>query len=39
VDVKKDSKKLDEMLKLTGGKRIVPVILEDGKAQVGYGGS
>jgi len=27
------------MLKLTGGVRKVPVILEDGKATLGYGGS
>jgi hypothetical protein len=37
--VKKDAKQLGDMLKLTGGKRIVPVIVEDGKAKVGYGGS
>jgi glutaredoxin 3 len=37
--VKKDAKQLDDMLKLTGGRRVVPVIVEDGKARIGYGGS
>jgi len=27
------------MLKLTGGQRKVPVIVESGKVQIGYGGS
>ena len=31
--------KLDEMLKHSGGKRQVPVIVEDGKVTIGYGGS
>ena len=30
---------LKEMLALTGGRRDVPVVLEGGKATVGYGGS
>jgi len=38
-DVKSDSKKLEEMLKYSGGIRKVPVIVEAGKAIVGYGGS
>jgi glutaredoxin len=37
--VKKDSARLDEMMKLTGGRRQVPVIVESGKVKVGYGGS
>jgi glutaredoxin len=37
--VKSDSTKLQEMLKLSGGVRQVPVILEGGKVTVGYGGS
>ena len=28
----------DEIVKLTGGKRIVPVIVEDGKVTAGFGG-
>jgi glutaredoxin len=39
VDVKLDPKKLDEMLKLSKGARNVPIIVEDGKVRVGYGGS
>jgi glutaredoxin 3 len=39
VDVKTSADKLEEMLKLSGGKRQVPVILEKGKVKVGYGGS
>jgi glutaredoxin len=34
-----DKKKLDEMLKVSGGRREVPVIVEGGKAKIGYGGS
>jgi len=37
--VKADSAKLQEMLKLTGGTRQVPVILEGDKVTIGYGGS
>ena len=39
VDVKKDVSRLAEMLKLSGGKRLVPVIVEGGKVTVGYGGT
>lgn len=38
-DVKMDRARLEEMLALTGGGRQVPVIVADGKATVGYGGS
>jgi len=37
--VKKDTAKLQEMLKLSGGRRAVPVIVEGGKVTVGYGGT
>jgi glutaredoxin 3 len=37
--VKTDPALLDAMLKLSGGKRKVPVIVEDGRVAVGYGGS
>lgn len=38
-DVKSDSTKLEEMLKYSGGIRKVPVIIEEGKVTIGYGGS
>ena len=38
-DVESDSKKLEEMLKYSGGVRKVPVIIEGGKATIGYGGT
>jgi len=38
-DVKKDPSRLEEMLARSGGQRRVPVVVEDGKATVGYGGS
>jgi hypothetical protein len=38
-NVLKDPASLAEMLRLVGGRRDVPVMLEDGKATVGYGGS
>jgi len=37
--VKQDSKKLEEMLQHSKGVRKVPVIVEDGKVTIGYGGS
>jgi len=30
---------LDEMLKLTGGDRRVPVLVESGRVTIGYGGT
>jgi glutaredoxin 3 len=38
-DVKADAAKLEEMLQCSGGTREVPVIVENGKVTVGYGGS
>jgi len=38
-DVKSDSTKLEEMLKHSGGIRKVPVIIEEGKVTIGYGGA
>ncbi|MBP7331853.1 MAG: Glutaredoxin [Firmicutes bacterium ADurb.Bin373] len=38
-DVKSDSEKLAEMLKLSGGVRRVPVIVEGEKVTIGYGGA
>jgi len=37
--VKVDRAKLEEMLKYSNGARNVPVIVEDGKVAIGYGGS
>ena len=39
IDVKKDPSKINDLLKYSGGVRKVPVVVEDGKATVGYGGS
>ena len=38
-DVEADSKKLDDMLKYSGGVREVPVIVEGSKVTIGYGGT
>ena len=38
-NVLKDPDSLAEMLRLVGGRRDVPVVVEGGKATVGYGGS
>jgi glutaredoxin 3 len=38
-DVKKEPDKLKEMLQLSNGRRLVPVIVEGEKVTVGYGGS
>jgi hypothetical protein len=37
VDVRKDPAALQEMIKLSGGRRV-PVIVEDGAITVGFGG-
>jgi glutaredoxin 3 len=37
--VRLDNEKLEEMLKLSGGVRKVPVIIEEGKVTIGYGGA
>jgi hypothetical protein len=34
-----DRSKMAEMLKLTGGKRLVPVIVEGDNITIGYGGT
>ena len=38
-NVKKSERDLDEMLGLTKGTRKVPVILEDGRVTIGFGGT
>jgi glutaredoxin 3 len=39
VDVKKDRAALDRMLAFSKGHRDVPVIVEDGKVTIGFGGT
>ena len=39
LNVKKDADALRRMLELTGGQRRVPVIVEDGKVTIGFGGT
>ncbi len=39
INVKKDADALRRMLELTGGQRRVPVIVEDGKVTIGFGGT
>jgi glutaredoxin len=39
VDVKKDKKKLDEMLRFSKGAREVPVIVSGDQVTIGYGGT
>lgn len=39
VNVQADAEKLKEMLRHTKGKRVVPVIVEDGKVTVGFNGT
>ena len=38
-DVQKDPNSLEEMLQFTGGVRKVPVLVEDGRSTVGFGGA
>jgi len=39
IDVKEDAQKLEEMLKLSGGVRKVPVIVEEGRIKIGFEGA
>jgi glutaredoxin 3 len=39
LNVKKDAEALRQMLELAGGQRRVPVIVEDGKVTIGFGGT
>ena len=38
-DVREDANNLQEMLKISNGERQVPVIVEDDKVTIGYGGT
>lgn len=39
VNVKQDAAGLEKMLELSKGRREVPVIAEDGKVAIGFGGT
>ncbi|MGQ0732783.1 MAG: UXX-star selenoprotein family 1 [Acidobacteriota bacterium] len=39
VNVKKDPSALTQMLQLTGGRRLVPVIVDGDRVTVGFGGT
>jgi glutaredoxin len=39
VDVQNDPAGMKEMLKLNGGIRQVPTIIEDGDVKIGFGGT
>jgi len=39
VDVKKDKKAMDRMLEFSKGARDVPVIVDNGKVSIGFGGT
>jgi glutaredoxin 3 len=38
INIHEDPTAKDKILKLTGGEKIVPVIVEDGKVMKGFGG-
>ena len=39
IDVKKDRAELERMLGYSGGHRRVPVVVDEGKVTIGWGGS
>lgn len=39
INVKKNRADLDRMLQYSGGNRSVPVIVQDGKVTIGFGGT
>ena len=38
IDVSKEKDKIDDLLSLTGGERVTPVIVEGGQATIGFKG-
>lgn len=38
-NVKKDGERLKQLLAYSGGQRKVPVIVEDGRVRIGFGGT
>ena len=39
VNVQSDAEKMKELLRLTKGKRVVPVIVDEGKVTIGFNGT
>ncbi len=39
INVKKNAADLERMLQFSGGRRAVPVIVEDGAVTIGFGGT
>ena len=39
IDVKAHPAELSRMLQFSGGKRVVPVIVDNGKTKIGFGGT
>jgi len=39
IDVRKSREAMEQMLGYSGGQRRVPVIVEDGKVTIGFGGT
>ncbi len=39
INVKKDRAQLERMMRLTGGRRDVPVIVDGDKVTIGFGGT
>jgi len=39
VDVKESNANMEEMVKVANGRRDVPVIVQEGKVTIGYGGT
>ena len=39
INVKKDAAQLARMLEFSKGRRVVPVIVEDGRVTIGFGGT
>jgi glutaredoxin 3 len=39
VDVKKDRKAMERMLEFSKGAREVPVVVDNGKVSIGFGGT
>lgn len=39
VDLREDASRIPEAMSWSGGRRAVPIIVEDGKGTVGFGGT
>jgi glutaredoxin 3 len=38
INVQENPEEMDKVLNLTGGKRIVPVVIDHGELKIGFGG-